>query len=64
MRYDTSDMALLTHLIFRTKIPDEMIAQKVADDEARIENDWEDSWRFYGIVWLCANDLEGKIWKR
>lgn len=64
MKYYTSDMALLTYLIFRTKIPDEMIAQKVADDEAAIENNWEESWRRYGIVWLYANGLEDKIWKR
>lgn len=62
MRYYTSDMALLMHLIFRTKIPDEMIAQKVADDEASIENDWEEGWRWYGVAWLC-NHLEDKIWK-
>lgn len=63
MRYDTSDMALLMHLIFRTKTPDEMIAQKVADDEASIENDWEENWRWYGVAWLCLNHLEDKIWK-
>lgn len=63
MRYDTSDMALLMHLIFRTKTPDEMIAQKVADDEASIENDWEEGWRWYGVAWLCLNHLEDKIWK-
>lgn len=61
MRYDTSDMALLIHLIFRTKIPDEMIAQKVADDEASIENDWEEGWRWYGVAWLCLNHLEDKV---
>ena len=60
-KYDTSDTALLMHIISRTKIPDDMIAQKVADDEVRIENDWEDSWRFYGVAWLCLNHLEDKV---